>query len=334
MGGRDPVRVPTRVELGRLREFFLLEKATEKSVRRSELQRTTIREYHEAAICRLAVARDLRGTAQGPVALELYRLGVIFYALAYLSAKDATLEVGALPPDRTLRKLEESLEADGLRSPPEYARIRGLLLLSERLAFDRVAPEQREQKIRELDVTIGWLSGLFDVRSPRELRTARILRLLAAALAGIALLALFLVGLLTPKNLAKGRPVSSNGGTMFGTTMAAAVDGSTSGDYEFHSTPEDSPWLAIDLGRPYDITQVKVFGRGDGTYDQSIPLALEVSDDGSTYREVAQRAEPFSTYDPWVVKPTKVVGQFVRLRTLKRACLVLDEVMVNGKTAK
>jgi hypothetical protein len=79
---------------------------------------------------------------------------------------------------------------------------------------------------------------------------------------------------------------------------------------------------------------VNVFGRGDGYYDQSIPLSLEASDDGDTYRAVAQRDTPFSADDPWLIKPIDLVARFIRLRTLRRSYLVLGEVEVYGRKAK
>jgi hypothetical protein len=137
---------------------------------------------------------------------------------------------------------------------------------------------------------------------------------------------------LSPKSVAKGKPAVSSS-TMFGTLPAAAVDGSKSGAYGFHSGLEDSPWLSIDLGRRYAITGIKVYGRGDGIYDQSIPLALEVADDDASYRALATRTEPFSADDPWVLRPAGVVARFVRLRTMRKSYLVLGEVEVFGKKA-
>jgi len=118
---------------------------------------------------------------------------------------------------------------------------------------------------------------------------------------------------------------------MFSTLPEGAVDGSHRGQYGFHSSLEESPWLSIDLRARYAIKTVKVFGRGDGYYDQSIPLALETSDDGTTYRAIATRAEPFSADDPWVIPTDNLVTRFLRLHTLRRSYLVLGEVEVYGQ---
>ncbi len=43
---------------------------------------------------------------------------------------------------------------------------------------------------------------------------------------------------------------------------------------------------------------IKVFGRGDCCHDQSIPLTLEVSDYGTSFRSIAHRTAEFSEEDP------------------------------------
>jgi hypothetical protein len=313
-----------------IRELFFLEKAEEKSAKLTDTQRATMRTYSEAAASRLTVARDIRGTAQTPVALELYRQSSLFYTLAFLSSKDQTLDVATLAPDAAFGKLDQALEANGARAPAELAQVKPLLVSTDPLAPDRLPLDQGEQRAQELELTTQWLSRLFDVRSPRELRVARIIRLSAAGAAALGLLIVFFIWLFAPKDLAKGRPAFASGGAMFSTLPAGAVDGSKSGQYGYHSVLEDSPWLSIDLGKRYALTSVKVYGRGDGYYDQSIPLALEVSDDGTTYRQIAERAEPFSASDPWVIKPAGVVTQYVRLHTLRKSYLVLGEVEVYG----
>ena len=78
---------------------------------------------------------------------------------------------------------------------------------------------------------------------------------------------------------------------------------------------------------------MKVQGRGDGWYDQSIPLLLEVSDDDKAYREVARRTIPFSEDAPWNVALDGVKARFVRLRADHDGYLVLGEVSVYGTRA-
>jgi hypothetical protein len=316
-----------------LRELLLLEKAERESASLSDTQRTAMRTYADAATSRVTVARDIRGTAQTPVALELYRRASLFYTLAFIASEDQTLDAATLTPEQAYRKLDEVLQAKSLRSPPELARVKPFLLSDDPLDSDRMSPDQAEQASQELEVTTRWLSRLFELRSPQQLRIARFVRLGFVAASALALVVWLFALVLAPKNVARGRPTTISGTTLGGTTGAGAVDGSSSGLFGYHSALEESPWLSIDLGSRYLLNKVKVYGRGDGYYDQSVPLALEVSDDGTTYRQIAQRAEPFSSSDPWVVKPD-VPAQFIRLHTLRHSYLVLGEVEVFGPKAK
>jgi hypothetical protein len=208
-----------------------------------------------------------------------------------------------------------------------------MLLSSDPLELDRLPVEEAGRKAEELEIATDWLARLFDPRSPREFKVLRVLRLAVAALCALGLLVALGSWAFAPKNLARGKPATSSS-TMFATMPAGVVDGSKNGTYGFHSAIEDSPWWAVDLGQNYDVTRIKVFGRGDGVNDQSIPLSLEVSTDGDAYRQIGIRAEPFSESDPWVVKTGPLVTRYIRLKTLRHSYLVLGEVEVNGKKAK
>jgi hypothetical protein len=315
-----------------VREFFLLERAEKKSQALSASRRETVRAYHEAANRRISVAQDLRGPVQTPAALVLYQQGSFFHALAYLATKDANLDPLSLTPAEAFRRLGEAIDTDGLAHREEFERAKHMLVASNPLELDRLPPEEAIRRIEELAVVARWLGHLVDARSPREIKTARVARVLAGAGAGLALLVNLGITLFTPKNLAAHKVAVASSETQ-STTASGAVDDSRTGAFGFHSQLEESPWLTIDMGRAFAITRIKVFGRGDaGPYDQSIPLALEASDNGTDYGQIALRAEPFSDSDPWVVKPAPpLVARYLRLRTMRRSYLVLTEVEVYGK---
>ena len=326
---------PTTVERARegVREFFLLEQAEKKSETLSATQRQTIRTYHEAANRRISVAQDLRGPVQTPAALVLYQQGSFFHALAYLVTQDESLDPLALTPAEAFRRLDAAIVAGGLVPPPAFERAKSMLVASDPLELDRLTPEEAIRRIEELAVVARWLGHLVDARSPREIKTARVFRVLVAIGGAIALLVNLGIGLFTPKNLAAHK-VAIASSEALSTTASGAVDGSRSGAYGFHSQLEDAPWLSIDLGATFAINRVKVFGRADSPHDQSIPLSLEVSDDGANYRQVTARTEPFSDHEPWVFLPAPALTtRYLRLRTMRRSYLVLSEVVVNGNPA-
>jgi F5/8 type C domain len=315
--------------LNGIREFFLLERAERRSSAFNASQRETIRALVDAANRRLPVARDLRGPSGAPVALTLYQQAGRFLAVALLVSKDAQLDPRALPHEEVVQKLEAVLAADGLAPSVELARVKPLLGSSDPLELDRLPTEEADQVAEDFESATRWLSRLVDPRSPKELKSLRFLRVAVGVACAIALLALLGRWAFSPKNLARGKPTASSSAPMFSTTSDGVVDGSKNGTYGFHSSLEDSPWLSIDLGRNYDIGRIKVYGRGDNVNDQSIPLALELSGDGSAYRQVATRNEPFSESEPWVIAPPPpLAARFIRLRTLRKSYLVLGEVEV------
>jgi hypothetical protein len=317
-----------------IRELFLLRRVEQRVTQLSEVQRKSIRTYRDAAIRRLRVARDVGGMAGIGVALELFQQVGLFYVLAFLVSKNETLDAAGMSPESAFRMFEDTLSAAQISPPPEFARVKSVYLCADPLTLDQLPAEEALPMAADLDVNVRWLSSLSESRSPRDVRVARVVRLAVAGAVAFVALGWLVSWILSPANLAKGKRVFSSGSPVLSTAPAGAVDGIKSGPYGFHSSLEDSPWLSVDLGQRCSITRVKVFGRGDDTLDQSIPLSLEVSDDDRTYRAVAQRDTPFSADDPWVIEPTGLVARFVRLQTLRRSYLVLSEVEVYGRKVR
>lgn len=312
----------------RLREFFWLEQSERQSLLLSADLRAAARAHVEAAQRRRQVAQNLTDPDQQPVALSLYRECSRLLALAYLVAQGEEVDP-ALAPDALLRRLDAALQSHGVLPPAGLARVTPLLVAADPLQPDRLPRAEANAQIDDLDRTTGFLLSLLELRSPREIKTAR--RVRQGAGAAVALLLVVILGgsALAPRNLARDQPAVASS-VMLETTAGGAVDGSKSGKFGFHSSLEDSPWLSIDLGKPHAIDRINVFGRADEHNGQSIPLALEASDDGTTYRQVALRTEPFSADAPWVITQA-FVTRFVRLRTQRRSYLVLSEVEVFGK---
>ena len=313
-----------------VREFFLLEKAAEKVAALGSSRRDIVRSYYEAAQRRLNVAQDLRGPVQTPAALALYRQGSHFLAVAYLTSRGQDYDPASVNLEDAFQAMEQAFEAEGLNVPAEYDQARPMLVSLDPLDLDRLSAEEAARRVEELEATSRWLTSLIDARSPSELRWTRFFRSSIAIAGAVVLLVMLVLRLIAPKNLALDKPAAASS-VALSTLPAGVVDGSKNGSFGYHSQLEDSPWLSIDLGRPIAISRIKTFGRGDGPYDQSIPLALEVSDDGTTYQQIALRSEPFSESSPWIVEPSALVTRYLRLKTMRHSYLVLGEVEVNGK---
>lgn len=250
--------------------------------------------------------------------------------LASATVADDTADGSKSNPSALVDKLLPVLEGAGIHSPADLERQKNILSSDDPYTVDRLGIDERELAAADLDASTRWLSELLIPPSAQALLTWRATRNAAVAVIvlGITALAWWLVT--RPVDLALNREARASS-QAYATTPAGAVDGIRHGQLGFHSDLQDQPWLSIDLGSDYSIDRVQVYGRGDCCFDQSVPLAFEVSDDGLAYRRVDARDDPFSQEEPWIIKLKGVAGRFVRLRTLRRSVLVVSEVEVYGR---
>jgi hypothetical protein len=287
-----------------------------------------VRAYRRAGQRQLIAARMLRWSNQMPAALAAYGEASKLLACAFVALRRADVDVACMSADALSAHLDEGL-ADAstfLHGPAERAAFRAALHTSDPLAAHRLGILEAESRAGQLDAFARQMQSQTETCSPRELRW---LRLLQACLVA-ALVAWSLTSAVLPFNVARGKLATSSSAAL-DTEPWGAVDGDVSRPFGFHSQDEESPWLAVDLGRRAILSRARVSGRGDCCFDQSIPLAIEVSDDGVTYREMARRTSPFSQKEPWVVALPRVAARFVRLRTLRHSVLVVSELEVYGR---
>jgi hypothetical protein len=304
-----------------IREFFMLDRPA--ASRDMPLE---ARAEHRAAERRRRPALYLLRRGDGTAGLVLYRDATT----RYLNAK--VLASGGQPNgEHGVSGLFDAvmpiLEREGRRAPAELEQARTLLADSESRDFDHWSASEQEAAGDCLREATFFLSKLVETRTETRLRVERIFRF---ALAG-ALFAGLVVGavvLLTqPKNVALGRPVSASS-AIFASSAEQAVNGIHVGELGFHSDLVESPSLTIDLGADYALSSVRVYGRTDCCYDQSVPLSLDISEDGKAFRSIAERTKPFTGFEPWTVKPKRAKARFVRLRRKAAGFLVLAEVEV------
>jgi hypothetical protein len=328
-------RMPIAVTIGRVggmfREFFFLQQARKKSAELSVSQRRSVETFFQGAKRRLAVARRLREPDQNHVSLSLYHGAALLLTFAYLVSKDESVDLDALTPDAAFQKLAEVRGREQKDLPPSFGLARRWVIGRDPLAVERLSAEEAGCAIDDFEATTRWLLTLVEPRSVRSLQATRIMRALATTLGVTALAAWGVIHLFAPKNIARRKPTQASSAD-YDTKPAAVVDGERNGSFGFHSRLEDSPWWSVDLRRSYSIKTIKVFGRGDCCFQQSVPLALEVSDGVGPFRRIAERTEPFSEKDPWVVVPSgSEKARVVRLRSERSTNLVLSEVEVYGR---
>jgi hypothetical protein len=288
--------------------------------------------WSEAARRRLKAVHSLRAGTAKVAALSLYREAALLLVRAACVAKGASFDAASGLRRPVLDELDEALASLGEPLPKELVRHRSLLVDSDATAVDRLSSAEVSIALGDLDQATQWLLGLVETRSRRQRWLGRVIPFSLAVLVVLGSAGVVLARLYPEKNLALKKKVSSSS-TAWQTAPEGAVDGFRYGQLGFHSAEQKSAWLAVDLGRDYSITRVEAYARGDCCHDQSLPLALEFSDDGVSYRRVASRTLRFSVYEPWVIDANEQVARFVRFRTLAKTPLVLAEVEVYASEA-
>jgi hypothetical protein len=99
----------------------------------------------------------------------------------------------------------------------------------------------------------------------------------------------------------------------------------------FSTNDEVNPWWSIDLQAPQLLGSVTVVNRTDCCPDRAVPVVIEVSPDGQTWREVSRRTETFRTWSP-SFKPTK--ARYLRLRALRRTLLHFKDVRIHAPAGR
>jgi hypothetical protein len=316
-----------------LREFFLLEDAGRRSAATGAMDRESILAYYDAAQRRRAVANTLSVPAETPAGLILYRDACLCLIQAVLLAtsREGNPSVEVTEPEAAWEAVNRVVDDWAPVPPADLECVHNVLVARDLLALDRFSTEKALRHSAALRAALQRLSRFVEPRSPLRIQRESRTRQALAVLAVCTLLVTFAVRWMSPSNLALNRPVYSSP-MAFDTTAAAAVDGAKSERFGFHTQTVNSPQLTIDLEKTRDIAKVKVFGRGDCCFDQSLPLVLEVSTDGISFRQLAERTTAFSVSDPWIVQTgAREDARFVRLRGKREGALVLNEVEVYGR---
>jgi hypothetical protein len=315
--------------LSRVREWFLLEE-TERTLRLRTLEQCVlVRAHYDAALSRLRAGR--LATEAVPAAL-LLRASLIHLLWAKQASHDPQVDDGALvrrDPTSSITDLPPDPEHQ--RVPSDADLVRASVSSSHPLYFDRLSPELAQRTRIALERAASCLRREVDPRSIANVRGTRCGRL--AALALICLYAIYrvLTTALLPGNVARDKPVHLSSFVANSPDGHELVDGDTTGTYGVQTNTEESPHAIIDLLHTYKITKVRVYNRGDGWFDECLPLVVEVSVDGEHYSPIGRRETHFDQDPPWTIDARKQPARYVRLRVDRRGYLALTEVEVFAK---
>ncbi len=143
-----------------------------------------------------------------------------------------------------------------------------------------------------------------------------------------------LSSILSPKNIALHKKASAS--SVFPGTQATAeglTDGITSGSFGAHTGKEENSWVQVDLGDVFRIDKVKIYNRGDGWFDECLPLTLEFSENGTDFKPIEQRTASFGQLIPWTANGGKAKARYVRVHGKPGGggYVTLAEIEVFGK---
>jgi hypothetical protein len=202
----------------------------------------------------------------------------------------------------------------------------------------------------ERDATLEKLSGeereafaesvhdlVMRLAEPLEFEANRLGRALFARWARVVVVALIVVGSLfwvgnkiaskfAKPNIALHRPVTVS--SQFpgqGTDHTLLVDGDHD-NLGFHTNADpQGAWAVIDLGAAKKFDKVVVYNRADGYEERAVPIKIEVSNDNTNWKQIAERKEVF---DKWTAKNLHAEGRYVRLKNTPPNYFHLAEVEI------
>jgi hypothetical protein len=321
-----------RLSQSTLVDAFLLRRAEETVASYPEARVEKMREYFKAAEQRARAADELY-ESQAAASLVLSREAALLYMAALLSVHAEEPPSEPLRAGEVVAAFEKIEPRDPCPRPPnELTDFYQLLTASDPMVFDRIAPEDAVQRSRSVREIVGWLGRLNDPRSVKQIRLQRVVRLGLLGLIVVGSLVWGLSVLLTPTNIALHKPVAvSSVMPGAGGSAAALVDGITSGAYAAQTSKEENPWVQIDLLDVYRISGVKIYNRGDGWFDEGLPMTLELSENGTDFVEVDKRTKSFGQWLPWSASPGNKKARYVRVRGNRGAYVTLNEIEVFGK---
>jgi hypothetical protein len=325
---------------GPLREVLLLEHALRAVESRSPDQVERIRELSAAVDARLVAAEALVAGDQVAPALVILRDAAHLAAQAVLAAR------GESAIEDPLARVTELVGSGQLgRAPDGFDAAATLVRNPNRLAFDEIPASEAMGRRLEVERAVSWLRGMVEPRTTAQIKRSRVFRVIFAC-TGVLITVVALLGwgigkLVSPKNLALGKPVqlssrrpSCGTASPEGLPGSGLVDGNHSGSYDICTNSEVNPSATIDLGQVHTLTQVKVYNRDDccwGVYD--LPAVVEISVDGAGYTEVGRQSAAYTAAKPWILPIDGKAARYVRVRVdgPQPRELVLTEVEVFGK---
>lgn len=301
----------TKAALAAFREFLLLHRAEERATRLETETGAAVRARIAAARARLRVERDL-GPSDAVPALVLLRDAIAMFVDARRLDDPTLLE----PRESLVLELPEA-RRDEVRSA--LARLDD----ADVLALDRLSGGDATRLRATLHELVGAVDGVMEERSPRTVRAVRFLRLV-----GFMLLVLFVArAWVRSRNhdvaqFATVRASSRYPGTPDARQLVDGDDHALGG----HTIVENDPRITFELRSRYPIRTVRIHARTDCCADESLPLVVEVGDEGD--KDAPFTAVRREHFDTWEIDVGGRVASTVKIHREAAGYIALSEVEI------
>jgi hypothetical protein len=211
--------------------------------------------------------------------------------------------------------------------------MRGLeaCLMLERFSdFAELAVEEQARQARDLAAFAKNLLSTLETPRVRldKLYAQRVLRTGGGLLALLALVGLAMFARTwreSERDLTRDRPYKASSTYPAVGCKSPQQECPESPFFFFHTLEDDPPWLEIDLGTKKRFSAIKLVNREDCCGERAIPLAIEISNDHKTWREITRRTEPFTT---WHQSFAPANARYVRVVGLRKTALHLKRFAV------
>ncbi len=287
-----------------------------------EDRRSAAARLHAAGRARVDAALGERGAPS----LLLARDGVRCFLEAALAARAPDPAPAGLPAGELWERYDVLVEEGRLPPlPPAFAEARDHSVSPAR-PDDEIAAHG-EGRIEETLALAAFLASAVETRSPRSIRVERLLRF-----AGAALLCTVVVGGARamrprPPNRALHAAVTMSSRR---TTSGPALDvtnGKVVPEAGIATNDEPDPWVQIDLGQPFRVSEITLMNANDHQ-DDLTPLRAETSLDGNAWQPAATREASFSAEAPAVLSFRARDARFVRVHGRPAGAIYLHEIEV------
>ncbi len=252
--------------LAPVREWLVLEKAESTARAYTPAQQARVAAHTRAAESRIRAARSLSEPLSASVLLRS-AIHQLVYARSVAAHTTPEERGRGATPDHTdgLPELVGLLGALPLSDAPRDVELALAALTSpDSLYLDQLPVEALEATRGALERVARHLRAQIEPRTRVNVRATRWGRWasMAVVLAYVAFRALCAVFL--PTNVALHKPVHPSSYKHNPPDGHELVDGQPISSFGIHTNTEDSPRVVIDPLRPYTITTIRVYNRGDG----------------------------------------------------------------------